>query len=181
MALPTTSKIKNGVPFNPRPDLAVNQLEAVWIEILFPRTKGILVCARYRPPMDGEFLSKFEQSLAKVETGKELFILGDFNINLGQQSSSLASKYLDILGLFNCTLLITESARLTLSGGTILDHIIVNKKGKVRESGVIDSGLSNHLVTYCSRGFCGNASGGSLIKNVRSFENYSAESGVRMV
>ena len=55
-----------------------------------------------------------------------------------------------------------------------MDHIIVNEKGKVRESGVIDSGLSDHLVTYCSRGFSGNATGGSLIKKVRSFKNYSA-------
>ena len=70
------------------------------MEILLPKTKGILVGVVYRPPNDGEFLSKLEQSLAKIEPGKEVFILGDMNIDLGQSTNSLVSRYKGILDLF---------------------------------------------------------------------------------
>ena len=50
--------IKEDIAFNPRPDLSVGQLEAVWIKLLLPRMKGILVCACYRPPNDNEFISR---------------------------------------------------------------------------------------------------------------------------
>ena len=48
--------VRKDVTFNPRPDLSVDLLEALWIEILLPRTKGILVGVFYRPPSDAEFL-----------------------------------------------------------------------------------------------------------------------------
>ena len=73
--------VRDTITFNLRPDLAVDGLEAVWIELLFPRTKGILVCTMYRPPMDSSFLSKMESSLSKIDPGTEFHILGDFNID----------------------------------------------------------------------------------------------------
>ena len=141
--------IRDSISFNPRPDLAVNGMEVIWVELLLPRTKGILACACYRPPSDGDFLSKLEQSLSKVEPGKELLILGDLNINVGQ-SSPLVSKYIDILNVYNCSQIISESTRVTPSCSSVLDHIIVNSMDKIKESGVIDYGFSDHLVTFCS-------------------------------
>ena len=63
--------IRSDIAFNPRPDLSADNLEALWIEILLPKTKGILVGVFYRPPSDGDFLSKLELSLSKTDPGKD--------------------------------------------------------------------------------------------------------------
>ena len=167
--------IKNDITFNPRPDLAVDGLEATWIELLFPRSKGILVCSCYRPPTDHHFLSKLEQCLARVDPGTELYILGDINIDFTQQSNSLCKSYLDLLNLEGLSQIITEPTRLTPTTATTLDHIIVNvsHKNLVKECGVVDIGFSDHLVTYCSRGLK-NISCVSNVKRIRSFRNYTA-------
>ena len=36
--------IRSDLAFNPRPELSTDQLETLWIEILLPKTKPILVC-----------------------------------------------------------------------------------------------------------------------------------------
>ena len=91
--------IRDSIAFNPRPDLAVDGLEATWIELLLPRTKGILVCALYRPPADNGFLSKLELSLSKIDPGTEFHVLGDLNIDLLQSRSPLLARYNEILNL----------------------------------------------------------------------------------
>ena len=116
--------IRNDISFNPRPDLSVH-LEALWVEILLPETKGILVGVVYRPPNDGEFLSKLEQSLAKIDPGKEVFIFGDMNIDLGQSTNSLVSRYKGILDLFGLKQLVSEPTRITQNSSTIIDHVLV--------------------------------------------------------
>ena len=72
------------------------------MELLFPRTKGILVCSVYRPPNDSGFLPKLELSLSRINPGSEFYILGDLNIDLYQGRSPLSSKYREILNFFGC-------------------------------------------------------------------------------
>ena len=67
--------IRSDIAFNPRPDLSADNLEALWIEVLLPKTRGILVGVFYRPPSDREFLSKLELSLSKTDPGKEISFL----------------------------------------------------------------------------------------------------------
>ena len=81
--------IRNDIAFNVRPDLEVDDLEATWVEILLPKTKGILVCGCYRPPSDSSFISKLEQSLSKIGPGGEFFVMGDMNMDLNKGSSLL--------------------------------------------------------------------------------------------
>ena len=35
--------VKSNLSFNPRPDLSIDHAESLWVEILLPKTKGILV------------------------------------------------------------------------------------------------------------------------------------------
>jgi hypothetical protein len=165
--------IRDSLAFNPRPDLAVDGLEATWVEILLPKTKGILVCVCYRPPNDGVFLQKFDDSLAKIEPGSEFYILGDLNIDTKQEKSSLLSNYVNLLNMYGCSQLITEATRVTPGSATILDHIITNVSDKIKDSGVINSGFSDHLMTFCSRGKVAGFPSEAIIKKVRSFKNYS--------
>ena len=41
--------IRSDLAFNPRPELSTDQLETLWIEIILPKTKPVLVCVCYRP------------------------------------------------------------------------------------------------------------------------------------
>ena len=80
--------VRDSIAFNSRPDLTVDGLEATWIELLLPQSKGILICAAYRPPNDSGFLSKFELSLSRIVPGTEFYILGD--INIGYKRNTLS-------------------------------------------------------------------------------------------
>ena len=165
--------IRNDIAFNPRHDLSVDGLEAVWVELLFPRTKGILVCCCYRPPTDGEFLTKLEQSLSKVDPRSELYIMGDMNIDTSSESS-LHKSYVSLLDVLGLCQIISEPTRITPTSSSTLDHIIVSMGERVTGSGVVGVGLSDHLVTYCSRGVPTNGSNLSNIRRIRCFCDYSA-------
>lgn len=143
--------IKDGLAFNPRPDLHEHGLEAMWVELLLPKTKGILFCCCYRPPTDESFLAKFENMLSKVELGQEIYVLGDLNINFSQKQSTQCKKYINILNLFHCKQIITEPTRTTSNSNTILDHIVTNCVEKISNSGVFNNSFSDHIPIYCPR------------------------------
>ena len=85
--------IRDNIAYNPRPDHEIDGLEAVWVKLLFPQSKGILVSSIYRPPNDSSFLPKME---SKIDPGTEFYVLGDLNIDVSQPNSSLS--------LFICSL-----------------------------------------------------------------------------
>ena len=161
---------------NPRPDLDVDGLEATWIELLLPKTKGILLCAIYRPPNDSSFLPKFESALSMVEPGKEWYIMGDLNIDVLKRGSSLFTGYMEILSLFGCEQVITEPTRMTPGSSSLIDHVISNVSDLIQESGVICAGLSDHFVTYCTRNLPKEVLMSSNTKKIRMMRSYSKQS-----
>ena len=72
--------IRNDLSFNIRNDLQTMSIESVWIDILLPKTRPILVGSVYRPPNQQDFLDEFEQQLKRIDIDQECYILGDFNI-----------------------------------------------------------------------------------------------------
>ena len=168
--------VKDSVAFNPRPDLAVDGLEASWIELLLPKTRGILVCSVYRPPSDRDFLAKMENSLSKIDAGVEFYVLGDLNIDFSQDSS-LTLSYKELLSDFGCEQVIAEPTRVTPTSSSIIDHIVTNTRDYVGESGVLPVGLSDHFFTFCTRRLSKEVfpSSDSLFRKVRSFKHYSKE------
>ena len=93
--------IKDGLAFNRRPDLEVDGLETLWVELLLPKTKGILFGCCYRPPHDRSFLGKFETVLKMLNPADECFIMGDMNINMLKNGSDMCSEYNNLLRVFN--------------------------------------------------------------------------------
>ena len=70
---------------------------------------------------------------------------------------------------------IKEPIRITCSTSTLLDHIFTNSSENVSQKGVIDLGISDHQLIYCTRKI-------KRIKHnihnqiqVRSLKMYSAE------
>ena len=90
-------------------------------------------------------------------------------------SSALVNKYKEFCQTFSLTEIIKEPTRITCSTSTLLDHILTNSSEKVSQKGVIDVGISDHQLIYCTRKI-------KRIKHnmhnkiqVRSLKKYSAE------
>ena len=106
--------IRSDLAFNPRPELSTDQLETLWIEILLPKTKPILVCVCYRPPHQNDFYKLFEPSISNISLNSEIIILGDMNTNVdkkNKKSSLLYSMhcFLILLVYYSLLLMLQES------------------------------------------------------------------------
>ena len=73
------------------------------------------------------------------------------NIDVGIGSSTLFNSYKSVLDLFGFSQIISEPTRVTPTTASIIDHVIVSMKDKIKECGVIASGFSDHFITFCSR------------------------------
>ena len=167
--------IKDNLAFNYRSDLSNDNVESLWVDILLPKTKPIVVGVCYRPPKDKSFLDHFELIFSKIRSDCEVVVLGDFNINsLAPKTSGLLKKYLDLLGLFSLKNLITEPTRITSTSSSSIDHIICNSN-KICQSGVINIGLSDHLLIYCTRKVVRGQMKQHNNVRIRSMKNYSAD------
>ena len=96
-----------------------------------------------------------------------IYLLGDFNINLfqngkyilnGKRSTTtqgsvhtMINKYKEFRQNHSLKQLITCPTRVTCNTSTLIDHILTNSTEKIFQSGIIDSGISGHLLIFCSR------------------------------
>ena len=167
--------VRNDISFTLASDISENELEAIWIEILLPKSKPIILGTCYRPPNQNNFLELFDSALNKIEPDYEIVILGDMNICMSNKKSPLFKKYCNILNMFSLVQLITEPTRISSSSSSIIDHILCNTKEKISQSGVITVGISDHFITYCTRKATKERTGKQSMVHVRSLKNYSEE------
>ena len=83
-----------------------------------------------------------------------MYILGDLNINLinNQKHTPNGIKhYQEFCSLHGLKQLITSPSRVTENSSSLLDHILTNFTDRVSQSGVVDTGLSDHQLIYCTR------------------------------
>ena len=75
--------ISDKIPAVRRCHLEDMVLENLWLELLFPKSKRILLGTCYRPPDDSQFLEIFKLGLERVSgEDKETLLTGDFNYDL---------------------------------------------------------------------------------------------------
>ena len=77
--------------------------------------------------------------------------------------------------MFALKQLIEAPTRVTCSSPTINDHILASFPNRVSQQGVIDVGLSDHQIVYCSRKISRIKRGTHKQTRCRSLENYSAD------
>ena len=152
--------------------LEVSSIESVWIDILLPKTKPILVGSVYRPPSQQSFLDDFELQLKRIDIDQECYILGDFNICVKNKKSSLNKAYLSLVSNSGYTQLINQPTRISEKPSTI-DHIICSKTEKVSQSGVIHLSLSDHSLIYCTRKLSRQSFKNHNTVTIRSMKNYT--------
>ena len=98
-----------------------------------------------------------------VTTNKEIYIPGDFNINLYlnnkyvfEKCSAIVSetipydvrKYQEFCNVFNLKQLIPCPTRITCSSSTIIDHILASYPDRVSQKGMIDIIISDRQLIF---------------------------------
>ena len=77
--------------------------------------------------------------------------------------------------MFGLKQLIEVPTRVTCSSSTIIDHILASFPNRVSQQGVIDVGLSDHQIIYCTRKISRIKRGTHKEIRCRSLKNYSAD------
>ena len=121
--------IRSDLAFNLRQDINNPTLEAVWVEILLPKTKPILVSLIYRPPSQRDFIDVFDRVLKDIDPEQETYILGDTNICTRNKRSSLYKDYTRLLRLNGYSQIISEPTRIA-NISSVIDHIICSSTEK---------------------------------------------------
>ena len=79
--------VKNDLCFNTK-KIFSNSIEHVFFEILIPKVKPIAVGIFYKTPNSNDFLNLLSNSFQQINLNKkEMYLLGDFNINLFQNEN----------------------------------------------------------------------------------------------
>ena len=170
----------------------MGDIEGIFYDIFLPKPKTIFVGIIYRPPICINFLECFDKHLDDINLENEIFLLGDFNINVFHNgeytlkenqvmqnlipSTSLVSQYKLYCQRYSLEQIIKHVTRTTCSSSTLIDRILTNSREKISQSSVIDIGISDNQLIYLT---------GKLHRfkwnthkqiNIRSLKNYSVES-----
>ena len=116
-----------------RTDLSVTdeEFETVWVEIKNNKSESILCCCAYRHPSSSpERFTEHIETILHINLGREnknIFLLGDFNINLLNCANHPASE--NFLNMLNSNYLLPyflQPTRVTDSGASLIDNIFAN-------------------------------------------------------
>lgn len=85
-------------------------------------------------------------TINSLERHNEMIILGDFNRNWLDRSSSIDRN---LISSVNLTQLIKEPTRVDYRSSSLLDWILVTHPERIVKSGVMSDCLSDHSVIFC--------------------------------
>ncbi len=165
----------NKIAYKIKDDPLMINLETLWIDLLLPNTKPITVGVCYKPPDYKPFLDELNSKLTSLDTSRETIILGDMNICYNNHNSGITNQYKQILDLNSYKQTITIPTRVTEHTANILDHIICNREDRITHSGVIEIGISDHFLTYCTRKHKKVSIGRHKTIKIRSLRNYNKD------
>ena len=134
-----TACYTRNICFNLRTCLS-NNIENIFIDLLFPKTKPITISVIYKPSNQTRFLEQIITKFEKLDLNDEHYVLGDFNINflfkgkhnfdkpneLRQFHKDLSldiKKYTEFCSTYAFTQLIKDPTRTTCSTSTLINHI----------------------------------------------------------
>ena len=130
-----------------------NELESTFIEIINSKKSNIVVgCAYKHTNMDVlDFNSLVNQLLDKIsKEQKQIFVLGDFNINLlNYNEHQPTNEFLDSLASNSIIPYILQPTRITSHSKTLIANIFSNVLSFEAISGNITATTSDHFV--CSQ------------------------------
>ena len=142
--------------YKPCPDLNIykaNQLESTFAEIINPKKSNIVIgCLHKHPNMDvldfkNNYLSQIFEIVSKER--KQVFLLGEFNINLLNYNDHQPTKdFLDSLAYNSFIPYILHPTRITSHSKTLTDNIFSNFISPEIISGNMTATISDHLPQF---------------------------------
>ena len=164
--------VRSDLAYNPREDLQNENLEDLWLELLLPKTKPIVIGTCYRAPNNSKLTESLENTVSRLRADCDAIILGDFNYCLIKNKINKMTKVLENSGFIQ---LIDTATRVTNNSSSLIDHIYTNETRKISQSGVIESGISDHFITFCTRKILRGQIGKHNTIKIRPMKNYSKE------
>ena len=151
-------------------------IESQWVSIKQPNSRTILIGNVYRPPQGNieTFIQVLEDILTSIDLSKiELFILGDFNIDILEKKNPNTKKLLELIKTFGLRQLIKTPTRYSKDKNSLIDVIITNSDF-ISSSGVCDVNLSDHQMIIATRKKA-RAKKQKCNSNGRSYRNYNKQ------
>ena len=148
--------IASHLSYKPRPDLNIyksDQLESTFVEISNPKKSNIVIgCIYKHPNMDVfDFKNNYPSQIFETvpKERKQVFLLGDFNINLlNYNDHHPANDFLDSLAYNSFMPYILHPTRITSHSKTLIDNIFSNYISHEIISGNITATISDHLPQF---------------------------------
>ena len=97
----------------------------------------------------------------------QIYLFGDFNVNLFQNDKyilngrgsttsqgsvhSMRNIYKEFCQIHSVQQLITCPTRVTCNNSTFVNHILTNPTKKIFQSGIIENGIADHQLIFCTR------------------------------
>ena len=177
-------EIDKGVICYIRQDISFNRIdiksdiEHIFLDLLLHNTKPILIGVMYRQLKQAGFLYKISIDLeSTLNFNKhETYISGDININLlhnGQTVPTGIQNYHDVC--YIQSLIVKNATRITETSSSLLHHILTKSTDKIAQSGIINVGLSDHQMIFCTRKNIKIKTGEKTRIKIRSLKKYSQE------
>ena len=171
--------IRSDISFNVRGDFS-SEIENIFFDILLPKTKPILIGILYRPPEQSKFLDNLSTSISQTCSfnEQEVYILGDLNINLinsQKHTPNGIKRYKEFCSLHGIEQLLTLPTRITKNSSSLLDHVLTNSANRISQFGIVNVGLSDHQLIYCTRKITRTRLNVHKYVKMRSLKHYSED------
>ena len=138
--------IRSNICYSRKTCLSDN-LENIFIDLLFPKTKPVSMGIFFKPPSQKRFLKQIITELESPELNNELYMLGDFNINLLFKGNCILNKthgienhfkdlspeiekYNEFCSIYDFKQLINCPTRITCNSSNLIVHILTNAQDK---------------------------------------------------
>ena len=167
------------------------EIEKIFFDVLLPKSKPVIVGNIYHHQSQNYFVELLNSNMNKINSvDNEIYILGDFNINLFLNDSYVLEKnnilnsksipndvksYHEFCTFFGLKQLIKVPTRTTTSSSTIIDHILASYPERVTQCGVIDISFSDHQLIYCTKKISRIKRGSNKQIQFRSYKNYTVD------
>ena len=107
---------------------------------------------------------------------KKYNVLGDLNINLinnQKHTPNGIKRYKEFCFLNGLKQLLTLPTRIPKNSTSVLDHVLTDSADRISQFGVVDTGLSDHQLIYCTKKITHTKSNVHKYIKTRSLKNYS--------
>ena len=162
-------------------NISSRALEMQWVSLEILNLRRIVIINIYRPPQgDYKVACKMIHNAiasANLKDNAEIFLMGDFNINLLDRKSPMVKELEAVTNLWGLKAHISGSTRVRASGGHLkgscIDNIFSNS-GVIAEAKILDWNFSDHLAVMVKRKRA-HVQQTKITFKGRSYRNYSKE------